>query len=249
MNIYYFMTLLLSLVFSITLNCHALLQHHNDINSSRNENFRGQKYTTIAHAQYSHDRKLVDEKLLYYIQTTEGIIAHLRELATLSDIMQIYSRNIVALPFKSHHYPDMSNGVNICDAFVLPLNIQCQSIPHEDILTKYTCYEYIRHNYLFRSHGHHVTTNIKVSSNFSYSDIDCFIGSLNYSIGSYDNNKIKKQPMGIRNFPIKLDYLDHLDFIKAALNIKKDEKFAVVHWRRGNIDILFEIINHGYHVI
>jgi hypothetical protein len=171
--------------------------------------------------------------VFFYIQSNEGLIAHLRELATLSDITSIYAKRIIALPFMSKHYADIgSASINICEIFVLPSTITCANISISKLLADNTCYYSGYHKLPYELAKYKQSSRLVQSRSFRYRDASCFIGGLNYSVGVYDENKLIKQPLGIRIFTIQEKYLKLHDQIKELLSLT--DKFIVIHWRRGD---------------
>lgn len=190
-------------------------------------------YETIYNIRGSQHRMLKSvPQDLYFIQSNEGVIAHLRELATLSDIMSIYSRRIIAMSFQSMHYPDIDK-VNICNLFNLPENILCDDSDLSRIITRFQCVQSGYHSTPYDLQRNNMKDSLITTTNFHYKDIECFVGELNYSVGIYDANKLTKQPMGIRTFSIKpyydMKFYKILDILQTTAS-----RLCVVHWRRGD---------------
>lgn len=190
-----------------------------------------------------HDRNLLrsaihklDENTLYYIPSTEGLIAHLHDILAISDIMKIYKRKVVILKFKSHHYPDLLNtGINICDSFeIYNEMVSCSNnITKEDVLISYQCYECIDNSFAtsWNKYLQRYNKQIIVSKDFQYSLLHCYIGKVYYEAGIFDRDHVdfKRHILGpgLENFRISSNYLKYYSKILQMLSISSDH--IVIH--------------------
>ena len=174
---------------------------------------------------------------LYFYPGLEGLVSQISHLSEVWSIARTLDRPVVAIPFRSTHYP---GPVNMCNVFKLPPSITCDV--SEPALLKLipTCTRSCNFTAHVVPHGVLHTTmlnSLTCKRDFDWAKIKCYAGIGRGILGNMSTDGLH---------PPVLDYTPAV--IPGVLNDAYNRVYAlvvnrmrinvseltVVHWRRGD---------------
>lgn len=174
---------------------------------------------------------------LYYYPVHEGLSAQIRHLELVWNLATGVNRRVIAIPFQSHHYMNVS--VALCDVFDLPRDISCNVREPivRNLVEQNKCAVMGPEGSSCRvpqAFHHH-----KCTSNFDWAQVSCVAGMAGYE-GKDGSHHTYGRP-GLPDRPykrlmtaksIKPYYIHLYVSVVQEFGVPQTNKLVVIHWRR-----------------